>query len=215
MDKIRTNMKHGKHFKEKSILKINSKGKHSKIKNNNNIVICKKMFIPITALLLLCIITGTSTYMIMKNSIKNVFIIGVVKPEIIETFDANNKIKKDVYIKNIGNVPIYIRTALIINWKDKDGKILGKPEENKDYSINLSTSTNWLKGRDGYYYYKNSLAEKNDTDILIEECIQNKEYEDKILEVTVAVQAIQADPSKAVIEAWNVDIIDNMLVLKE
>ena len=128
----------GKYFKEKRKLKI---------KNN--------IFIQISAVLLICLVTGSVAYLIEQNSLKNNFLIGEVKTEVIENFDKNNKIKQDVKIKNIGNVPIYIRAKIVFSWKDKQGNILeGIPEENIDYSIKFSETSNWMKSNDGYYYYK-------------------------------------------------------------
>ena len=189
----------GKHFKEKRKLKI---------KNN--------IFIQISAVLLICLVTGSVAYLIEQNSLKNNFLIGEVKTEVIENFDKNNKIKQDVKIKNIGNVPIYIRSKIVFSWKDKQGNILeGIPEENIDYSIKFSETSNWMKSNDGYYYYKKVIEQNTSTDILIEECKQLKEYEDKILEVSIANQAIQGNPTKAVTESWKVQVGDGVLVFKE
>lgn len=189
----------GKHFKEKRKLKI---------KNN--------IFIQISAVLLICLVTGSVAYLIEQNSLKNNFLIGEVKTEVIENFDKNNKIKQDVKIKNIGNVPIYIRAKIVFSWKDKQGNILeGIPEENIDYSIKFSETSNWMKSNDGYYYYKKVIEQNTSTDILIEECKQLKEYEDKILEVSIANQAIQGNPTKAVTESWKVQVGDGVLVFKE
>ena len=169
--------------------------RHKKYKNN--------LFTQITIILLFCLVTGTIAYMIKQSSITNEFIMGEVKTQIIENFDSNNKTKKDVNIKNIGNVPAYIRATIVISWKDNEGKVLGEiPEENVDYSIKFSESSNWIKEEDGYYYYKKQIEPKESTEILIEECKQLKEYDNKILEVTIANQAIQAQPTKAMNEAW-------------
>lgn len=167
-------------------------------------------------LLVVGIISGTSAYLIIKNSVKNDFVMGEVNPEIISTYSSENQMEEDVYVKNAGNVPIYLRVAVIISWIDNDGKILEtKPEQDIDYSINFSASTNWLKSDEGYYYYKNILQVNENTDMLIEECTQIKEYDDKTLEISVATQAIQAEPAKAIEEAWNVDVVDGVLVLNE
>ncbi len=169
--------------------------RHKKYKNN--------LFTQITIILLFCLVTGTIAYMIKQSSITNEFIMGEVKTQIIENFDSNNKTKKDVNIKNIGNVPAYIRATIVISWKDNEGKVLGEiPEENVDYSIKFSESSNWIKEEDGYYYYKKQIEPNESTEILIEECKQLKEYDNKILEVTIANQAIQAQPTKAMNEAW-------------
>ena len=96
-------------------------------------------------LLLICLVAGTSAYFIKQNSIRNQLVLGEVKTEVNEKFDANNKLKENVSIKNIGNVPIYVRVALIISWKDEEGNILeGTPKENEDYSIKFSESSNCL-----------------------------------------------------------------------
>ena len=174
------------------------------------------LFTQITLVLLFCLVAGTVAYLIKQNSIKNQFVMGEVKTDVIESFDANNNIKQDVSIKNIGNVPCYIRATITISWKDKDGNILeGIPKENEDYSIKFSESSNWLKGNDGYYYYKTPVEPDNNTDILIKECEQIKEYGDKILEVSILNQAIQSEPSKAVIETWGVEIDNGTIKLKE
>jgi len=204
------NIARGKHARGISIFK--PKGKHAK--GYSNIEITRKMFTHLTIIILICLVSGTSAYLIIKFGIQNMFTIGEVKPEIIETFDTENKTKSDVYVKNSGNVPIYLRVAIIISWKDAQGKILETiPEENIDYSIDFSTSPNWMKSSDGYYYYENILEENENTNILVEECVQIKEYDNRILEVSFGVQAIQAEPSKAVEEAWNVKIADGKLVL--
>lgn len=174
------------------------------------------LFTQITLVLVFCVVAGTVAYLIKQNSIKNQFVMGEVKTDVIESFDANNNIKQDVSIKNIGNVPSYIRATITISWKDKDGNILeGIPKENEDYSIKFSESSNWLKGNDGYYYYKTPIEPNNSTDILIEECRQIKEYEDRTLEVSIVNQAIQSNTSKAVKEAWKIDIVDDTIFLKE
>lgn len=191
-----------------------TKGK--RLKKNRRAKLKNSLFMQIPMVLLFCIVTGSVAYLIKQNSIKNEFVTGNVRTEIIEDFDASNKIKKDVSIKNVGNVPIYIRIAIVISLKDEEGNVLeGIPQENEDYSIKFSRSSNWLKGNDGYYYYKNKIEPNASTDILIEECKQIKEFNYKILEVSIANQAIQAEPTKAVTEAWNVQVIDNSLVLKE
>ena len=59
------------------------------------------------------------------------------------------------------------------------------------------------------------IEQNTSTDILIEECKQLKEYEDKILEVSIANQAIQGNPTKAVTESWKVQVGDGVLVFKE
>ncbi len=165
---------------------------------------------PLVALVLMGSIAGTTAFLKTTNNIKNEFIVGEVIPEIKETFNYQNKVKEDVYFKNSGNVPIYIRAAITIKWKDNSGKILEEsPIENVDYIINFSNSLNWLESEEGYYYYKTAIDENKNTDILIEECTQIRQYDDKFLEVSILAQGIQAEPNNAVEEAWDVNIVSD------
>lgn len=197
-------------------------GKHMKVEGSsttvgkrmkNNNLLSKNISI-IILIILLTFVAGTSAYLMLKSSINNEFTLGEVNPEIIEEFDAENKVKENVKIKNSGNIPIFVRTAIIIIWKDSNGKILADiPEENVDYSISFSSSTNWIKSEEGYYYYIKPLDVNESTDILIEECTQIQEYDDKVLEVSIITQGIQDKPFQAVEEAWNVNIINNRISL--
>lgn len=202
---------HGKHaMKNRRI--IRNKGKHMKtatIKINKGIVLT-------ISFILLSSVMFTSAYLMNKNSNSNKFTIGKVETKVIETFDKKNKIKQNVYFKNTGNVSSYIRATIIICWKDDNGKILEtKPVKDLDYSIKFSNSNNWIYSTDDNYYYQMPIETQEDTDILIQECKQIKEYDNKSLEVSIAVQAIQANPEKAIEESWNVEIVDRILKIKE
>ncbi len=210
-----------KHMATKSKVKESTRGRHLTEKveiAKNNMTLEKtriifKGLIPIILILIIAI-GGTIAFLMTQNSVENSFVLGQVKPEIKENFNSANKVKEDVYVKNSGNVPIFVRTAIIINWKDKEGRVLDlPPAKDVDYSISFSTSTNWIKSQDGYYYYKNALDVNDDTDILIEECIQTREYEDRTLEVNIIVQGIQAEPTNAVEEAWGVNVVTNCISL--
>lgn len=205
--------KRGRHIKGNGRV-TNIKGKHAKSREYR--LSNRKMIIQITTLLVICVVSVTSAYLIIQNSIINEFVVGRVNVEVIEKFNKKNKIKEEVCIKNTGNVPAYIRAAIVISWQDNEGKVLEiRPEEDVDYSIKFSTSENWILGSDGYYYYQNVVYENNITEILIEECSQIKQYEDKILVVSIAAQAIQAQPTKAVSEAWDVKVINDKISLEE
>lgn len=154
----------------------------------------------------------TIAFLVRQDSTSNQFMLGVVTTEIIESFDKKNKVKSNVAIKNNGNVPIYIRTLVNIYFKDNEGNVLADaPVENLDYRLTLSISANWILSEEGYYYYKTPITPNDITDVLIEECEELKEHDDKVLVVDVITQAIQSNPSKAVEEAWNVNILNNTL----
>ena len=171
------------------------------------IIICSLILIFSTASL-------TIAYLMKNNNIDNEFILGTVSTSVEETFE--NNIKKDVSIKNTGNVNSYIRASIIISYKDSNNVILPDiPVENTDYSIDFSQSPNWIySSNDGFYYYKLPVEPNSNTDILIDECKQLKEYQDKTFNVDIVTESIQAEPSSAVIEAWDVNITNNILSLK-
>ena len=171
------------------------------------------LLIIVIALLSLGII-GVSVSILMRKSTKsNHFVTGTVTPKIKETFGSG--VKEDVYVKNEGNSPIYIRILINYNFVDSEGKILFEtPILNNDYTITYSNSDKWILSKEGYYYYKNLLEPNEETDILIDRIEEIGHDINKLLDVNILVQSIQASPDSAVSEAWNVNINDGVLSLR-
>ena len=138
---------------------------------------------------------GTLAFLISRSEINNDFVIGSVKTEIV-----NEDSKKNISVKNIGNVPIYIRVYLNIE-KRSEGVTIYSSLLNNEYNLVLSNSSNWIKIGD-YYYYKLMVKPNDVTDVLIN--IFSKNSEDIYLDITS--QAIQANPSRAVIDAWGISV---------
>ena len=176
----------------------------------------KYIIVIIAACLLFISISVTYAFLTKLNSKPNTFELGNVVPEIKETFVTGNKIKEDVYIKNNGNIDVYVRVALVFSFEDENGNILSdEPILDEDYTIDFSSSTNWILGDDGYYYYKEKIGPSSFTDILIDSCRSIKNYDDKVFNLEIVTQAIQADPKRAVEEAWGVTITNDSLTLPE
>ena len=157
---------------------------------------------------------STSVAYIYKVSNKtNTFETGSASSRVVETF--NDLIKSNVYIRNDGNIKEYVRVFIDIYYKDDDGTILFEtPVENIDYSITMSSSSNWLyNSNDNFYYYKMPLGENTNTDILISECKELKTHQGKVLNVDIHSQVIQAEPEDAVISSWGVNISNGDIVL--
>ncbi|MBQ6323624.1 MAG: hypothetical protein IJI22_02195 [Bacilli bacterium] len=173
----------------------------------------KKQLIIITSIVLLFAATMTTIAYLTKSSLAaNEFEIGRVSNQIEEKFQ--NNIKEDVKVKNTGNVPSYVRAAIIVSFKDENGVILyEKPVKDVDYELTLSTSSNWLY-KDGYYYYKLPVEANASTDILIKKCIELGTHTNKTLDVTIISQTIQANPEEAVEEAWNVNVENHNINLE-
>lgn len=176
------------------------------------------------ALLLTISIAGTMAYLVDKSEpVQNTFQPVSVPPEVIEKFE--NNIKKDVQIRNNGNIPAYIRAAIVVNWVSVDdyGNVTGIYGEapticdtptcshetcGKDAVLLVNTGTDSLKWtkNNGYYYHNGSVAAGDLTSILINEAkplktltVGDTTYQ---LSVEILAQSIQAEPDKAVKDAW-------------
>ncbi len=130
---------------------------------------------------------------------------GDVSAEVHDEFDGESKSK--VYVENTGNVPVYVRAYVSIYLQKADGTILSRgPEEgeDKDYTITWGDLTNWEKQGDIYYYLLPVEPDER-TENLIETVTETTKY-GEILVVDISTQAIQAEPAKAVQDAWSVTV---------
>jgi hypothetical protein len=66
-------------------------------------------------------------------------------------------------IKNKGDVPVYVRAAVVVNWVEKnpeEGKqpaiLSEQPVVGTDYTMTVN-NTDWFLGSDGFYYCKAPL----------------------------------------------------------
>lgn len=165
------------------------------------------------ALILLFAVGGTIAYIVTStNDVKNTFEPAQVACEVEEQFDGN--VKSDVKIRNTGDINAYIRAAVIITWKDSDGNISAvAPVAGTDYNI-IYQLGDWIKGSDGYYYFKNPVAAGAvtgtaliDSCELLESC--NRPGDNYDLSVEILADAIQSTPDNAVEESWKaVHVVD-------
>lgn len=147
--------------------------------------------------------------------VQNDFTYGKVSCEVLETFGKENNryIKRDVRIKNTGNTSAYIRVLLVFTWKDANGNVyVNKPQINKDYQINPDISNGWSIYQNSIgtfsYYYKYPVAAGEETPNLIDSLRQtpgvvgpeNGKY---ALSVEIVADAVQAEPTDAVTDAWD------------
>lgn len=153
-------------------------------------------------------IGGSVAWLFRTSEIVNTFQPGTITGEIEENFDGD--VKKNVSVHNEGDVPVYIRVALVPTWKDGNNAT-GLVAEGT-YSLTLG-SNKWFKSADGFYYYKEAVAAGAKTEILITECKPNanlgEAYQGKKFELDVIATMIQAAPPEAVEEAWKVSVDNN------
>lgn len=164
----------------------------------------KKIGLIIIIMLIFISSKVTIAYLMTTSESENEFDVGIVKPKIQETFDKTSKTKKNINIKNDGNVDIYVRAYITYNFENDDNTILeGIPVLNTDYSISLSFS-NWIYNEDdGYYYYKEAIMPNETTEDLINEIKILYNGNDKYVVVTVLAEAVQKVPNKAINELWD------------
>ena len=171
----------------------------------------KKILIIIVALLLaISTATGVTIAYIIADTppVQNDFTPVFVRCEVVETF--NGTTKSDVKIKNTSDINAYIRATFVVTWTNDSGNVLGQaPVLGTDYSLALG-SEKWMLGSDGFYYYTLPVSSKTSTEILISEItVIGTAPSGYSLSVHVAATAIQAEPIRAVTDAWGVQIQSN------
>lgn len=170
-------------------------GKHVKSAHTKRHVRRKQSTVLLASLALLvtCIVGTTVAYLIDTASpVTNTFAPVQVSCKIEESFE--NDEKTDVSVKNSSDIPVYIRAAIVVTWKDADGNVRGdKPVPGTHYKIELNEDS-W-EYLDGYYYYKTPVPAGESTAVLIKSCTPGTEAAPKGygLNVEIIASAIQAD----------------------
>ena len=165
-------------------------------------------------LLLMISVGGTIAFVVTHTSeIRNTFTESVVKCEVDETFKDN--VKSNVSIKNTGDTTAYIRAFVNVTWMNESGQVASvSPIESTDYIIDYSTS-GWLKGSDGYYYYSLPVQPNNKTEVLINSCqlLETTSAPDGYyLSVEIVCSAIQSTPISVVSDIWHVQLSGSEIV---
>ena len=165
-------------------------------------------------------VSGSLAWLISTpEQVVNSFTPGVVTIEVDEKFDASTK--SDVSIKNTGNVPAYIRVALVPAWVDDEGNIAAKPASLDDCTITWGKVGNgyeddWFIGSDGFYYCKTFINPDKSTPILIKSCTVKGEGHEYDFELQVIASAVQSLPTSTVEKVWPVVVgTDGTLAKKE
>ena len=170
-------------------------------------------------------VSGSLAWLISTpEQVVNSFTPGVVTIEVDETFDDEHTTKQNVSIKNTGNVPAYIRVALVPAWVDDEGNIAAKPaslELNDDCNIawgkdGSGYEADWFIGSDGFYYCKTVIEPGASTPILIKSCTVKGEEHEYDFELQVIASAVQSLPTSTVEKVWPVVVsTDGTLAKKE
>ena len=144
-------------------------------------------------LILVCGVGSTLAYLATQTGqVQNTFEPAYVRSSVIEEgWNDGNLVKSDVTIKNTGNVSAYIRAAIVVTWKDAEGRTMPQEPGTGDYTLNIGSD--WTEVG-GYYYYNKSVAADASTTKLIVRCEPIKSYPDgRKLCVEVIGSAIQSE----------------------
>ena len=172
-------------------------------------------------LLLTAVIGGTLAYMVVKTmSVENQFQSAQVSCEVLmEKADKTDVIK----VQNTSNVHAYIRAAIIVNWVDRAGNVLGTApvkaidEKGGDYAW-LSVEGAWVQDTNtGFYYYTSAVEPGEITSPLISNIsvTATPPSDDYSLSIEVIAEAIQADGvtddggTPAYQDAWGITPLGN------
>ena len=146
-------------------------------------------FLVLTVVLSVAAVGSTLAYIIVKtNSLENQF-----TPPNIDIEIAGDE------IANRGDIPVYVRAAIVVNWVDAEGNILSATPELEE----LTLGEGWKKGSDGFYYYTSALAVGTTAPKLIASITPPTSTPDGYtLRIQVLSSAIQSTPAEAVVERW-------------
>ena len=146
-------------------------------------------------LILVMAIGGTVAFLVTHtDQIVNTFQPTDASCEINEKFNDDNTVKTSAVVENTGKIPAYIRVAVVANTVDADGSIT----DTADVRDKLASS-GWTE-INGYYYY-NGVVQPNET---TGQLLDADGIDLNGIQVTILASAIQAEPTNAVAEAWDV-----------
>ena len=162
----------------------------------------KRIAIACCAALALCGVGGAFAWFSSQDAVSNVFTRGEIQPSIEEKFDASFTVKENVFVKNEGTAPAYMRATVSVYWEDLDGNQLWEaPKEGSDYTMKWGNAVSeganprWTLGDDGYYYWSDPVGADEQTENLIDKATQSGTIGDKRLVVDISTQALQANLS--------------------
>ncbi len=166
----------------------------------------------ITVLVFAVLISATFALLTsVSKPYKNNFLLPNVDTKIEEKFEDNQK--KQVKVKNTGDIDTFVRVAVVANWQDDSGNVYKEgPVLGTDYKIQLNT-TNWKKSGN-YYYYKKALVPDATTENLLTSPIKplTDAPDGYHLAVEIIDEAIEAVPTQAIKDAWHLNANDGAIV---
>jgi hypothetical protein len=153
----------------------------------------KKRVIAISTLALIVLAVGmTSAWFLASESEANKFKMGTVEVEVVEPgFNDLTGIQAGTHNKNVkvvsrGTKRTYVRVSLVPEWSEPSLPI-------SNVQLNLSSS-DWVDGGDGFYYYKYYLTKNQETSLLLQSVTFTSvgpEYNGKTLTIKASAEGVQ------------------------
>lgn len=157
--------------------------------------------------LIIGLAVGTTLAYIFTSSpqVTNTFEPAWVDCEIQEYF-PNSQEKKDIQIKNTGNVDAYIRVRLLYNWINEDDEIVTKPAGYEHTTVSAANLGEGWNASNTFYYYTYKVKPEELTSVMLNIPIkQTAGGGDYRLRVDVIAEAIQADPKTTAEYKWGIN----------
>lgn len=162
----------------------------------------RKLALPALAAIFLMAVAvgGTIAYLTANTeNVTNTFTPGQVSCEVVESFDGTTK--TNITVKNTGNVPAFVRIKLVTYRVNENNQPIGGTAQ-----IAMPTIGADWEARDGYYYYTKPVQPNATPDTyLVNSITLTESYDDADggkQAVEVMAEAIQAEPTNAVQDAW-------------
>lgn len=171
----------------------------------------RKAALILSLCLIFALAVGTTVALLVAhtNAVTNTFTAAKSGTDIVEELEDNQK--KSIKVENTGTATSYVRVKLVMNWvDDKENVVSG--DNLPEVTLN---EADWFE-QGGIYYYTKPVApvsaspDNVTTNLLqanspITEPTEGKP-EGCHLEVTVLAESIQAAPSTAVQQSWDVHV---------
>lgn len=147
----------------------------------------RQRLILLAAVLLTALAAAVTTYLLTAELVpgENQLWYEGRDSRIQEEFDGVRR--TNVSIRNTGDTDSFFRAAVIITWRDSDGKLCQKvPAEGTDYEIVYGSG--WVH-LGGYYYWQGPVSPGKTTGNLIESCVPLQTGPDEVYSLSVEVLA--------------------------